>query len=315
LAAAATSTVAHAQEPSPADVESARAAFLQGLDLRDNRHDLPGAITRLKAAYALIPTPRIGYELGRTLRQMGDLLGARAAFVAATQLPPRANESAEARRARTESEAQTVDLEQRIPQILFHLVGPGQIFVDGEPIRHEALSVPRRLNPGSHTLQVQVEGDVKAEQNLVLGEGERKEVTMSAGAQAQVTVTAPAVQIVPLPNNGYQFPIARHSNIPTKAALYYTAATLAGVGVIPGLITLGYVKAAQDACTGTSCNSSYDTNKTFAYGFGIATDVLWGTAIVCFIAAIAIPSYTDGEVVVSASPVPGGGILGASGRF
>jgi len=306
---------AWAQDASAADVERARAAFLQGLDLRDNKHDLAAAVAQFKAAYALIPTPRIGYELGRTLRSMGDLVGARAVFVLAAQLPVRATESAEAKKARTESEAQANELEARIPQIMLHLVGSGQIFVDGEAVRHDALATPRRVNPGSHVVQIQVEGDVKGEQSVMLREGERKDVTMSAGAEARVTVTAaaPEVQVVPLPNNGYQFQV-RRSNAGTKAGLFYASATLAGVGLVPGLIALIYVKAAQNACNGSTCDASFDNNKTLAYGFGIATDVLWGSAIICLIAALAVPTYS-GDVIIGASPVPGGGIFTAHGRF
>jgi hypothetical protein len=309
-------SVALAQEPSAADVKNARAAFLDGLDLRDNKHDLAAATVRLKAAYALVPTPRIGYELGRTLRQSGDLIGARAAFGAAIALPPRPDESAEAKRARTEAEAQVTDLEQRIPQLQLHVVGVGQIYVDGEPIRRDALATPRRLNPGSHVVQVQVEGDVKSEQTIGLREGEHKDVTMSASTQAQVTETAPPVQMVALPNNGYQFPITHRSNASTKAGLFYAAATIAGVGVVPGVFALAFVKAAQDACTNGVCDSSFASNKTLAYGFAIATDVLWGAALICAVAAIVVPSYSEGDVVVSASPLPGGGgTLNAIGRF
>ncbi len=305
---------AFAQEPSPTDVESARASFLQGLDLRDRQHDLANAIVRFKAAYALVPTPRIGYELGRTLRQSGDL-AARAAFVAAMGLPPRPTESAEAKRARTESEAQAVDLEQRIPQVQIHLQGKGQVFVDGEAVRHDALAGPRRLNPGSHVIQVQVEGDVKSEHSVILAEGERKEVTMGVGAAPQVTVTEPAIQMVALPNNGYQFPVARHSNAGVKTGFLVASATLAGVGIVPGLIALGYVKAAQNACASGPCDSSFDSSKTLAYGFGIATDVTWGAAIVCFVIGLAIPSYTTADITVGVTPLTGGGLLGAHGRF
>ena len=216
---------AHAQSQS--DVDTARAAFLQGLELRDKQHDNAGAAARFKAAYALVPTPRIGFELGRTLRAMNDLIGARAAFVAATQLPARANESAEAKKARGDAQAQADDLDQRIPQIQLHLSGFGQIFVDGEAVRHEALAAPRRVNPGSHVIQVQVEGDVKGEQTVVLAEGEHKDVTMSPGAQARVTVTAqaqlPQVTVVqPEPQQPYDpfaTPVTNRvkSNAGTKA--------------------------------------------------------------------------------------------------
>ncbi len=318
-----------ADEPSPSDVDSARAAFLQGLELRDKRNDLPTALARFKAAYALVPTPRIGFEIGKTLRAMGDLVGARAAFIAATQLPIRANESAEAKKARTDSDAQSADLDQRIPQLLLHIIGTGQIYVDGEGLRRDALAAPRRVNPGQHKVQLQVDGDVKSEQTITLREGDRRDVTMSPGVEARITVvanTAPPPPVVvtegvgPDPNSPYgtyrRFTPLVHSNSGTKAGLAYAAYTLGGVGVIPGVIALAFMKSAQDSCTSDGvCNSDFGKNKDFAYGFAVATDVIWGVAIICAIAAIAIPT-SNTEVTVGASPLPnGGGYLSATGHF
>jgi hypothetical protein len=315
------SAVALAQ-PSPSDIESARTAYTQGLELRDKRNDLPGALAKFKAAYALIPTPRIGFEIGRTLRAMGDLVGARTAFLAAVALPPRPNESAEAKKARGDSDAQATDLEARIPQLILHIVGTGQIYVDGEAIRHDALAAPRRVNPGSHVVQLQVDGDVKAEQTVTVREGDHQDVTMSPGVQARITVmantapSAPPPVVVTDPTSPYgtyqTFTPLVHSGSSTKAGLAYAALTLGGIGVIPGVVALGFMKSAQDNCVDGLCSSSFSQNKTLAYGFAIATDVIWGAAIICAIAAIAIPSS---NVSMGLAPLPNGGYFSATGRF
>lgn len=317
-----------ARAQSPSDIDTARAAFLKGLDLR-NHHDPEAAIERFRAAYALVPTPRIGFELGSTLRETGDLVGARDAFIAAVNLPPRPNESPEAKRARTDAQAQADELDRRIPQLMFHVIGTGQIYVDGEAIRHEALIVPRRVNPGRHVVQLQVDGDVKSEKSVTLREGEHRDVTMSAGIEARVTVTAgptaappPVVEQQPTqPYDPFATPVTNrvHSNAGTKAAFFYAASTLGGLGVAPGLIALGYLKAAQDACTTDgACDSSYDQKKQFAYGFAIATDVLWGAALICLITAIAYPSTSAlerGQVSFGVSPTAGGGAFSLTGTF
>jgi hypothetical protein len=314
---------------SSGDIDAARAAFQQGLELRDKQHDNAAALAKLKTAYALVPTPRIGFEIGRTMRAMNDLIGARAAFVAATQLSVRASgESAEAKKARLDAQIEAEDLDKRIPQIQLHLSGFGQIFVDGEAVRHDALSTPRRLNPGSHVIQVQVEGDVKGEQTVMLAEGEHKDVTMSPGAQARVTVTAqatlPPVHVVqPEPQQPYDpfaTPVTNrvHSNAGTKAGLYYAALTLGGIGAIPGLVALGYMKGAQDACSNGICQPDADSKKTMAYAFAIGTDVIWGAAIICLVTAIIYPSTSaiDLHTQVGFSPMNGGGgVLSATGRF
>lgn len=316
-----------ASAQNPSDVDTARAAFLKGLDLRDKQHDPAAAAERFKAAYALVPTPRIGFELGRTLRQMGDLVGARTAFLAAVQLPPRPNESAEAKKARVDADAQATDLDQRIPTISLHVLGTGQIFVDGEGLRHDALAAPRRLNPGNHIVQLQVDGDVKSEQTIALREGERKDVTMSAGVEARIRVTASPVlapvvtptEPPPAPYDPFATPVTNriHSNAGTKAALFYAATTLGGLGVAPGVIALSYMKAAQDACSGGACTSDFDKNKNLAYGFAVATDVIWGAAIICLVAGIVYPSTSAlSRSELGFTPMPGGGgMLTAGGRF
>ena len=314
-----------ARAQSSADIDTARAAFRNGIELRQH-HDLAAAVERFRAAYALVPTPRIGFELGSTLREMGDLVGARAAFIAATELPARSFETPEAKKARADARAQADDLDQRIPQIALHVVGTGQVYVDGEPIRHEALAVPRRLNPGNHTVQIQVDGDVKGEKTVTLSEGEHQSITMSAGVEARVTVTArpvlPQVVVQQQPTQPYDpfaTPVTNrvHSNAGTKAALFYAATTLAGIGVAPGVIALSFMKSANDSCTSDgACGADFEKNKNLAYGFAVATDVLWGAALICLVTAIVYPSTSAlDRVELGVTPTAGGGMFSATGRF
>ncbi|HSQ67027.1 MAG TPA: hypothetical protein VLM85_27605 [Polyangiaceae bacterium] len=317
--------VARADEPTGADIESARAAFLQGLELRDKQHDPGAAVERFKAAYALVPTPRIGFELGKTLRSMGDLVGARAAFVAAVQLPARHGESPEAKKAREDAEAQAAELEPRIPQLLIHLQGEGQIYVDGEALRREALAVPRRLNPGNHVVQVQVEGDVKGERTVTLREGDRRELTLSAGGTAAeppptTDVARPPPGNVYGDNRAWQPPQGSHSNAALKSGLLYLAYTLAGVGVGTGAISLSVMKGATDGCDSTTklCTATdFGTKKDMAIGFAVATDVLWGAALVSLIVALALPRNEEPPpgVVTGFTPMPGGGLFTTGARF
>jgi hypothetical protein len=312
--------VARADEPTAADIDSARAAFFQGLDLRDKQHDPSAAAERFKAAYALVPTPRIGFELGKTLRSMGDLVGARAAFIAAVQLPARHGESTEAKKAREDADAQASELDPRIPQLLIHLQGEGQIYVDGEPLRREALAVPRRLNPGNHVVQVQVEGDVKGERTVTLREGDRREVTLSGGAVEQ----PPTNVVTPPPGNAYGNrpwqPPQTHSNAALKSGLLYLAYTLAGVGVGTGSIALAFMKGATDSCDSTTklCTATdFSSKKDFAIGFAAVTDVLWGAALVSLIVAVALPRNEEPPpgMVTGFTPLPGGGLFTTGARF
>src|SRR5438093_877869 len=95
---------------------AARAAFREGLELREG-NDLPRAIGRLKAAYDIVQTPRIAYELGRTYRMAKSYIAARETFLEVERLPVRPQESAEARAARMDARTQAAELETKIPTV------------------------------------------------------------------------------------------------------------------------------------------------------------------------------------------------------
>ena len=184
--------------------------------------------------------------------------------------------------------------------------------------------MPRRLNPGNHTVQVQVEGDVKGERTVTLREGDRRELTMSAGAAP--TEAPPATTgVVPPPGNTYdnrawQAPQPSHSNAALKSGLLYLAYTLAGVGVGTGAISLSFLKGATDGCDSTTkvCTATdFGTKKDMAIGFAVATDVLWGAALVSLIVAIALPRNEEPApgVVTGFTPMPGGGLFTTGARF
>src|SRR5215472_9102837 len=82
LVAAATASA----EPTAQDLATARALFNDGAKLHE-RGDLAGALERLRAAYALVPTPIIGLELGKVLLETGKLVEARETCLAASHLP------------------------------------------------------------------------------------------------------------------------------------------------------------------------------------------------------------------------------------
>ena len=67
---------ARADEPSAADAETALALYKTGKQMRDSG-DAKGALEKLRAAYALVETPIIALELGRTYAALGKLVEAR----------------------------------------------------------------------------------------------------------------------------------------------------------------------------------------------------------------------------------------------
>ncbi|CAN5771379.1 hypothetical protein BH09MYX1_BH09MYX1_44190 [soil metagenome] len=320
--------VAHAQvDPSAADVESARAAFLQGLDLRDRVHDNSAAISKFKAAYSLVATPKIGFELGKTYRIQGDLVSARDAFLAVDRIPPRKNESADAHKAREDAAAQATDLDAKIPSLTITVVGAGQVSVDGQLVRKDALAAPRRLNPGPHVVQFLVEGEAKDQRVVELHEGEQKSVSFNGPA------TGPTTKPVPLANTGnggtewkpgngngdstWKPPGYNTKPNPARPILLTVAGLTAGAGAVFGIVSITAVTTAKADCNESGvCSGDFASHKSKAMTLSIVADVCFGVALVTGIIGLVLPrTIQDTGTEVGFSPMPGGGYLSAGGRF
>src|SRR5215472_7926927 len=123
-------------EPTAQELSTARALFNEGARLRAEG-DVAGALERLKAAYALVPTPIIGLELGQALLQTGKLVEARETCYAASRLPPSSGESSAGAAARQDAARLAEDLRPRIPALRIEVTGapPGEplrVTLDGE---------------------------------------------------------------------------------------------------------------------------------------------------------------------------------------
>jgi hypothetical protein len=310
------STAARADEASASDVDAARSAFREGLELRDKGHDLSGAIDRFKTAYALVPTPRIAFELGKTYRMAGDLVAARKAFLDGTRLPSRQGESAEARKARDESRKQASELEEKIPTLRFRLKGDAhaRVAVDGNEVPD--LGRPVALNPGHHVVTVEVGAYPPKTLEADLAEGDRRELAVSlpqadsGGGGFQVGST---VDVAPSRNN------------PLHTGLLITAGVGLLAGTITGLAALGVAESASKLCTGTEpkiCGPGFQSKKDEAMALAWGANIAFGVAIVSTVLWLAIPPLgrgagdeAKGGTTVRLAGMPGGGMLSVQGGF
>lgn len=323
-------SLAHAQsEPSATDVDTARTAFQQALELRDKHHDLRGASEKLKAAYALVPTPRIGLELGKTYQQMGQLVEARAAFLDVDHLPQsvvvggvRRPESAEAKKARDDCRTAASDLDARIPSLVVQVRGgAGQVTIDGDPVNPDALAVPRRMNPGKHIVALMIDGAAVS----------RKVVDLREGPASTVVVLEPrhddarhddTEDGTPPQQHGTSAYVPPNANLatadnPARKAVLATSYILVGAGVASDLIAFVITSNAQkNNCDSVTKVCTSFSGKSTSMGFAVAGDVLVGVGIVTFIVGLALPrTVVPTAPEVGFSPLSGGGYLSAGGHF
>jgi hypothetical protein len=193
----------------PADPRTQAAALqVEGLKALDRR-DAASALDRFRAAYGLVPSPKILFNMGRAYAELGDDAHSFECFdrflAEATNVPPWSLVDAE----RTRSQLR--------PRLTFvEVVGPAaaRVIVDGEPRGSLPLPRPLPLAPGRRVLQVASGGATLYDQPL----------TLQAGAVTRLVIdrppTPPAVRVAPaLEPRGGPFLEARHKEPPPPSLI------------------------------------------------------------------------------------------------
>lgn len=273
LAGVLAASPAQAEGPSAADRESARALMDKGHDAYDSGH-FGEALRPFEQAHALMKLPTTGLWLARTREKLGRLVEARDVALEASRLPVQANESEALGKARREAEALAAALAPRIPTLELEVVGaPPEavtVVLDGDRLSPAAVGIPRKLDPGCHTLVARAEGYRTVEQEVELAEGATRHVVLTlqpgeAGAPARADGAPPAVE----------------SGIPTLAYLGFGlgAAGLAA-GSVTGVLALSRASDAEAQCSAGRCppaaRDEIDASNTFAdvstvsFGVGLA---------------------------------------------
>ena len=173
-ASLALTTPAFSAEPTAADSETALQLYKDGKALRE-KGEAQEALTKLRGAYALVQTPIIALELGRTYAALGQLVEARGILLGVARLPVRDGESTKAAEARADSET------------LGTSGTPPVISVDGVVVPSEAATVPRYVNPGSHVIVLEANGK-RSQIEVMLTDGQAREVEWNVGPWVGKTV-------------------------------------------------------------------------------------------------------------------------------
>ncbi len=180
IAALLTSSSLAYASPTPADIESARALYVSGKELRE-AGDLRASLEKFKAAHALVPTPITALELAHAYVLLDKPLEARQLAMSVERLPVAPDESRKAAAARDEARALDAKLSAVIPSLVLvlknHQGMSSRVLIDGEIVPTEALSVPRKVNPGHHVVVGQTE-EGETTVAIDLNEGESKNVVL-----------------------------------------------------------------------------------------------------------------------------------------
>lgn len=295
--------------PSAADLESARALFKEGRELKA-AGKLKEAIEKLKAAHALGRTPVTGIELARAQLDAGHLVEAREVALDVARIPVAADETDKSAQAREAAAELAERLKPRIPTLVTKIVTVTKssadllLALDGTPVPAAAISAPLKVNPGTHELRAHYEGGDEVRATVVILEGETKSVEL-APPPPKVTV--------------------RPGGAPTKSmAPTWIAFAVAGAGVavgtITGLVTLSDSKDLENACKPS--NGRYVCPQSM-YGKLDEASILGTVSTVGFIVAGAAAAFglgwwlfaPDPKAKTTINPEIGLGTVGLRGTF
>jgi hypothetical protein len=304
------STPAFAQDggPSVDDKETAR----QLMDLGDSKFangEYAAALEAYTGADRIMKVTSTGLAVGKTLMNLGRLLEARDKLIAVSRIPPQPDESPVLTQARTEAAELQLTIADRIPQLTVQLVGvPASLVVDvridNRKLPAESVSLPRAVDPGSHTVTASARNYHSAKEFVTIEEGTKRTVTIALK-----------------PTNEPHRQKGKDDDEPLHISpLVYAGVAVAGAGLIVGAVTGGVsmseASSVKEQCLDTKCPAAAEEDADRAVTLAHVSTASFvvagvGAAIagVGLVLTFAVDQEADTAVVM------GPGIVGLRGRF
>lgn len=235
-----------------ADRETARALMDEG-DAKRDAKDYKAALSAYEKADAIMHVPTTGLEVARMQAQLGLLLEARETLARVIRSPVAPKEPAPFTNARKAAEQLNEELGRRVPALQLEIKGAPtgetpQVTIDGENVPAAVLSVPRKVNPGTHVVVVQA-GSLEKSQDVLVAEKETKTVTIDLTPEA--VAETPQVQTTDEPSEG--------GSSAGKVLMFggFTVAAIGiGVGAVTGIMSMSKVDEIKGDCQGDRCPTS-----------------------------------------------------------
>lgn len=277
LVGSAAPRTAEAQER-PDDVGRARELFVQAGELRD-RGDLRGALEKFEAAHGLAVNPITTFELAGTYATLGMLVEARDAYASIARQPTRPGETERATEARRQGPTAAEALRRRIPMLSIKIAVPADalsVSLDDHPVPPAALEAPQPVDPGTHHLLATSAGGARAEQTIIVSEGESREVRLTVTPAA---APAPTVELEPKASAPSRAPDARGNHLgPFAYAGFGVGAAGFVVGTVLAGATLSKASSISVDCGTTACVQSAKDATHSARDLGTAAVVSYTLA-------------------------------------
>ncbi len=312
--ALASSQPAYAQRAA-ADVETARQLYNQGLELRGHG-DLTLALEKFKAAHALAKTPITGLELARTHAALNQPVEARELCLGVARIPVTAEETARSVEARREAAKIAEEMAPKIATLRIKLRGarPGDeviLLIDGATVPPLAMSEPRSLDPGAHTVSARIGAGEETKATTSLKEGETRDLELTV-----VPPPKPVLQAGPEPTPARTEQQRSPLVIPGLAV----AALGVGVGAVTGVIAIVKKGQLDTSCLNGKCGPAQFDELDRARLIGNVSTIAFivgaaGGAVVIYGLTHPTTAKASAGKVTTVQPFVGVGSVGFHGSF
>jgi hypothetical protein len=330
LALALSGTSARAQTAS--DRETARTLMEEGFQKRD-KGDMRGALERFQLADQLMHVPTTGLEVARAQVALGLLTEARGTLQAVVRSAAKPAEPAVFGVARASAAQLDEDLAGRIPALKIVVRGSPEgsalsVAVDGVDVPPATLVVPRKVNPGAHTLIAKA-GGREAREQAMLKERETREIVLNLSPEP------PAPPPPPPPPPPPTSPQPGSAQEPAHSASALNASTMrmvsiggfalgavgVAVGAVEGIRAIVLKNSAQSGCTSDNrCPpATYDDIDSSRTAGTISTVafIVGAVGVGVGVAALVLSMRKSDQAAapVASRPWIGIGNAGVQGRF
>ncbi|HRI68088.1 MAG TPA: hypothetical protein PK156_27815 [Polyangium sp.] len=299
----------HAQpkQPSAAAKDTARTLLL---DCRDKfgKKDFEGALKSCQGAHSIMGVPTTGLDLAKVQQAMGLLVECRETALEAVRFDNSANNAAFAQ-AQTEANKIAQDLEKRLPALVLSVSGlpanaTAKVVVDADEVPAAAMSLPYRVNPGTHTIVASAKDFKDRKKTVTVTEGQTitLDLLMSQGPDEDEGPPSPG------------------RKIPVWAWIAGGVGVVGGVGAVYFGMQFGETKTKVDRdCPNNQCNSDYTPEQAQALqskwnqqlGLTVVASVVGAAGLGAAIYGIVTaPKKTEAPVSARVTPWIGPGTSG-----
>jgi hypothetical protein len=210
----------------------------------------------------MVGAPTLAVYEARSLARLGRLIDAIAVYRRTLTKPVDPSAPEQFHRALADAGRELADLESRVPTLAISLKGASandasaRVSIDGAAVESPTLGKATPLDPGSHRVELNVQGRAAEVETVTLAEGVHR--TLELGTEKQAPSPGPLPNDTPV--TGHQ---SGHDSTLRTWAYISLGVGVAGIGtgVVAGILASGKHSDAEHGCPGNVCEPGSEGSR------------------------------------------------------